>query len=182
MEYIDVLNENGVKTGEILSRDEVHKKGLWHRAAIVIMVNDKNEILMQQRSNTKEKFPGLWDLSVAAHVISGEDPIQTLVRELNEEIGVLINKRIEVKDLRFISSFKNIHSYEDKNLGHIDEKAFYEFFVLYKNFDISMISLNDGEVQDIKWLNYFEILKLRDENKLHPRCEWITEIQKFLNV
>lgn len=32
MELIDVLDENGVKTGEVVSREEVHKKGLWHRA------------------------------------------------------------------------------------------------------------------------------------------------------
>ena len=27
-ELIDVLDENGVKTGEVLSRKEVHKRGL----------------------------------------------------------------------------------------------------------------------------------------------------------
>ena len=27
MEYIDVLDENGVKTGEILSRKEIHQRG-----------------------------------------------------------------------------------------------------------------------------------------------------------
>ena len=36
MEYIDVLDENGVKTGEILSRREIHKRGLWHRAIVVL--------------------------------------------------------------------------------------------------------------------------------------------------
>lgn len=27
-ELIDVLDENGIKTGKILSRDEIHRKGL----------------------------------------------------------------------------------------------------------------------------------------------------------
>ena len=44
MEYIDVLDENGVKTGEILSRREIHKRGLWHRAIVVAVINEKNEI------------------------------------------------------------------------------------------------------------------------------------------
>ena len=48
MEYIDVLDENGVKTGEILSRREIHKRGLWHRAIVVAVINEKNEILLQQ--------------------------------------------------------------------------------------------------------------------------------------
>ena len=30
IELIDVLNENGVKTGEVATRDEVHEKGMWH--------------------------------------------------------------------------------------------------------------------------------------------------------
>ena len=55
MELIDVLNENGIKTGKIASRDEVHQKGLWHRAIVVAIINDKNEILLQQRSANKEK-------------------------------------------------------------------------------------------------------------------------------
>ena len=29
-ELIDVLDENGIKTGQIATRSEVHKKGLWH--------------------------------------------------------------------------------------------------------------------------------------------------------
>lgn len=45
-ELIDVLDENGIQTGEILSRSEVHKRGLWHRAIVVAIINEKNEILL----------------------------------------------------------------------------------------------------------------------------------------
>ena len=53
-ELIDVLDENGILTGEVLPRSEVHKRGLWHRAIVVAIVNEKNEILLQQRSEKKE--------------------------------------------------------------------------------------------------------------------------------
>ena len=86
MEYIDVLDENGVKTGEILSRREIHKRGLWHRAIVVAVINEKNEILLQQRSMNKDKNPGLWDISVAGHVSAGQDAISAAVREIYEEI------------------------------------------------------------------------------------------------
>ena len=42
-ELLDVLDENGIKTGEILPREEIHKKGLWHRSIVVAIINDKNE-------------------------------------------------------------------------------------------------------------------------------------------
>ena len=59
-ELIDVLDENGNKTGEILSRDEIHKKGLWNRSIVVAIINKKNEILLQQRAKNKEKNAGMW--------------------------------------------------------------------------------------------------------------------------
>lgn len=59
MELIDVLDENGVFTGEVLPRDEIHKKGLWHRAIVVAIINENNQILLQQRSLTKVKNAGM---------------------------------------------------------------------------------------------------------------------------
>ena len=72
-ELIDVLDENGVKTGEVLSRSEVHKKGLWHRAIVVAVINENNEILLQQRSANKDKNANMWDISVAGHISAGQD-------------------------------------------------------------------------------------------------------------
>ena len=39
---LEVLNENGVGTGMPKSRDEIHHKGLWHRAIVVAIVNNEN--------------------------------------------------------------------------------------------------------------------------------------------
>lgn len=182
MEYIDILDENGIRTGEVLSRDETHRRGLWHRAVVGAIVNSENKILMQQRADTKDKFPGLWDLSVAAHISAGEDAVTTLVRELNEEIGVIISKKIEVRDCRFISSFRRIEHLEDKKLGPIEEDQYYEFFIIYLDLDLKGLNFNDGEVKDARWMSFYDLKKLRTENKLHPRTEWISEISKYLLV
>lgn len=182
MEYIDILDDMGVRTGEVLSRDETHRQGKWHRAVIAAVINSDNKVLMQQRSDTKDKFPGLWDLSVAAHITNGEDAVTTLVRELNEEIGLVISKKIAVKDCRFVCSFKNIHHWDDKKLGPVDEHAFYEFFIINLDIDIKDVVFNDGEVKDVQWLSLFQLKRLKDENKLHPRTEWISEVSKYLSV
>ena len=70
-ELIDVLDENGVHTGEVLPRKEIHKRGLWHRAIVVAIINEKNEVLLQQRSEKKDKNAGMWDISVAGHISAG---------------------------------------------------------------------------------------------------------------
>ena len=52
-EKFDVLNEFGEFTGEIATREECHKKGLWHRAVYAFIIDDKGNILLQKRSNKK---------------------------------------------------------------------------------------------------------------------------------
>ncbi len=180
MEYIDILNEDGVRTGEILSRDETHKRREWHRAVIGAIVDENNKVLMQQRSNSKQKFPGLWDLSTAGHIRSGEGPMEALNRELNEEIGYIMKRNIQIRECRFISSFKNVHHFTEKDGTPIDEKSFYELFVIFVEGKDLDIKFNDDEVQDIKWMSYFEVKALQKENKLHPRTEWIEEVFEFL--
>lgn len=61
-ELIDVLDENGNKTGKILTREQIHKKGLCHRIVVIAIIDAKGNILMQQRSKTKLKIleNGMW--------------------------------------------------------------------------------------------------------------------------
>lgn len=181
MEYIDVLNEYGVKTGEVESRDNIHLKGLWHRGVIAIIVNNNNEILMQQRSETRKKFPGLWDLSLAAHVRTNEDSLKTLVREFNEEIGVRLSNNIKTKDCRYITSFQNEHCYYVDEIKYT-EKFLYDFFIIYKDVPVEDFSFNDGEVQDVKWMKYFDVVELKNKGLTHPRTEWIEIIKKYLSM
>ena len=107
-ELLDVLDENGVKTGEVLPRKVVHEKGLWHRAIVVAIVNDANKILIQQRSKNKEKNAGLWDLSVAGHLSAGQDSLAGANREISEEVSVNLGFSVKVKDFRFMTSFSKI--------------------------------------------------------------------------
>jgi len=54
-EYFDILNENGEFINEVASREDCHKKGLWHKATVVFVVStDNKKILLQQRSATKK--------------------------------------------------------------------------------------------------------------------------------
>ena len=54
MEYIDVVDENNNFTGEVVGKNIVHEKGLFYREVIGIIVNNKNEILLQKRSTNKK--------------------------------------------------------------------------------------------------------------------------------
>jgi len=71
-------------------RSEVHRLGLRHRSVHVWVYNGAGEVLLQKRSRRKECFPGMWDSATAGHVDRGEDYDQCAVRELREELGLVL--------------------------------------------------------------------------------------------
>ena len=86
-EIFDVVNERDEVIGQE-TRQEVHRRGLLHRAVHVLIYNGKGEIFLQKRSMTKDSCPGLWDSSASGHVDSGEEYDACSVREVREELGV----------------------------------------------------------------------------------------------
>jgi len=72
------------------TRSEVHRLGLQHRAAHVLVFNSRGEVFLQKRSMKKDRQPGVWDSSASGHVDRGEDYDTCAVRELGEEIGLRI--------------------------------------------------------------------------------------------
>jgi isopentenyldiphosphate isomerase len=76
-------------------RSEVHRRGLLHRAIHVLVFNSRGGIFLQKRSLTKDREPGKWDSSSSGHVDSGENYDACAVRELREEIGLIVPKTPE---------------------------------------------------------------------------------------
>lgn len=85
-ELFDVVDEQDRVTGQ-LTRREVHRRKLRHRAVHMLVVNRAGRVFLHQRSRQKDLFPGVWDSSAAGHVGTGEDYDGTALRELAEEIG-----------------------------------------------------------------------------------------------
>ena len=93
-EIFDVVNERD-ETIDRKPRSEVHRLGLLHRAVHVLVFSARGEIFLQKRSMTKDREPGKWDSSSSGHVDSGEDYDACAVREIREEIGLIIQKTPE---------------------------------------------------------------------------------------
>ena len=65
-----------------------HDKSLIHRVVGALIFNDKNQLLLQKRSQTKDMEPGLWGISAAGHVTRGQTDEDAVHRELAEELGI----------------------------------------------------------------------------------------------
>ena len=90
-EIFDVVDESDRVIGRE-ARAEVHRRGLLHRAVHVLVFNSRGEVFLQKRSMSKDTFPGAWDSSSSGHLCCGEEYDACAVRELQEEIGLTLER------------------------------------------------------------------------------------------
>lgn len=154
-EKFDVLNELGEFTGEVATREECHKKGLWHRAVYAFIIDDKGNILLQKRSNNKKLWPNMWDVTVGGHVNAGEFGRQALIREVKEELGISIND----DDIKYLIGSTSINKQ-----GDIINKHYNECYLITKSIDISDIKMQKEEVSDVRYFSKDELLRRISNN------------------
>ncbi len=148
MEYIDVLDKNGKKTGIVKTKKDIYESGDYHRAVHIWIINDNKEILVQKRHPKKETYANLWAISVAGHVRSGEESIDALKRELKEELGqVVADDKIE-----YLFTLRRKQPYKNHMLHVIDD-----VYLVNLNIDVENTKLQFSELTDIKYV-YYEYL------------------------
>ncbi|NER11013.1 Isopentenyldiphosphate isomerase [Muriicola jejuensis] len=143
-EWVDVLDQDGRQTGKSILKSEAHLKGIFHPTVHIWFFTSQNEVLLQQRAQTKKTFPGLWDVSVAGHTVAGEKAKQAALREVREEIGL----KIKAGDLIPVGIFKSVQHHEN---GILDCE-FHHTFLCELRQPLSSLGIQEEEVADIKLL------------------------------
>ena len=161
-EMVDIYNPDTMeKTGEIIDKSAAHRFGIWHSSIhLIIMNKDKTKVLFQKRSNIKDLYPDMWDISVGGHIMSRESDIEAVKRELKEELG------IESNNIEFVKKHK-----EELNNNNIDSKEIVSLFVMYIDENVEKIKLQKEEVSNIKWYTKTEMEKLINDRKVIPHVE-----------
>ena len=82
--------------GNIISaatRGECHGGSkLLHPVVHLHLFNTKGDLYLQKRPLWKDIQPGRWDTAVGGHISLGESVSQALVREVKEELGIILNE------------------------------------------------------------------------------------------
>ena len=89
LEKFPIVDEEGHVIGSA-TRGECHSGSkLLHPVVHLHVFNSKGEVYLQRRPDWKDIQPGKWDTSVGGHIDYGEEPVQALVREVREELGII---------------------------------------------------------------------------------------------
>ena len=141
-EWFDVVDRSD-RVIDRASREEVHRNGLLHRSAHLLVFDGSGRVLLQKRSMVKDRFPGRWDSSVSGHVDSGESYDQCIVREAMEEIGIRLAATPE-------------------RLFKVDacDETDQEFSWVYRTYSEGPFAPNEEEISEIRWFTGDEVSHL----------------------
>ncbi len=141
-EKVILVNEKDEQIG-LMPKLEAHEKAILHRAFSVFILNDKKEIMLQQRAHHKYHSPLLWTNTCCSHQRDGETNIQAGNRRLFEEMGF----DTTIKELfHFIYKAPFDNGLTEHELDHV--------MIGYYN-DAPVI--NTEEVENWKWMKVEDV-------------------------
>ena len=146
-EYWDVYDKNRVFQNRTIKRGDPFGEGEYYVCCEVWLQNSKGELLVTQRHPNK-KAGGLWEF-VGGGVLAGETTAQAAMREVKEEIGVILTE----------SELSLLHVYKRRNY-------FMDIYVVKKDVNIQNIVLDEKETVAAKWVSKVEFGVMVEQQKV----------------
>jgi isopentenyl-diphosphate delta-isomerase len=141
-EKVILVDSNDNPIG-LMNKLEAHEKAVLHRAFSVFILNDKNELMLQQRAHHKYHSPLLWTNTCCSHQRENETNIQAGTRRLREEMGF----ETELKEMfHFIYKAPFDNGLTEHELDHV--------MLGYYN---DMPNINKDEVERWKWMKIEDV-------------------------
>jgi isopentenyl-diphosphate delta-isomerase len=81
------VDNKDTETG-MMEKQAAHQAGVLHRAFSIFILNDNNELLLQQRADSKYHSGSLWTNTCCSHPMPGETTDAAAHRRLKEELGI----------------------------------------------------------------------------------------------
>lgn len=148
MEYLDILDENGNRTGKRDARENIHKLGLLHAEVAAFIYTETGKILLQKRKSNKATYAGVWSIT-GGHVLAGENNEDAIVREIKEEL----NLDIENERVTYVTTYKSKKIKDDI----VNNKFFSIYIVQINKEEFKKIKIQNEELEEIKLFSMAEI-------------------------
>jgi 8-oxo-dGTP diphosphatase len=157
LELWDIYDKNRNKTGRIHERVKPLLKGDYHLVVYIWIINNKDEVLLTKRHPDKP-WGNYWECT-GGSVTVGEDSLQGALREVAEEIGVILNG----EDGMLLSKERREHDFVDT-------------WLFKKDFALNNITFQPEEVIDAKWVNKNEYNEMYNEGMIVPTLKNFYEL------
>mgnify|MGYP000099420842 CR=1 FL=1 len=151
MEEVILVTEKDKRVGQG-EKQWVHEEGLLHRAFSIYVFNEKDELLLQRRADTKYHNPGMWSNTCCGHPRPHEGVRSGVLRRLDEEMGLRLDSCKKQGEFVYEKEFSNGLS-ENEYLHVFTSKTSKEPV------------LNPREASEYKWLSLENVKKDVEE---HP--------------
>lgn len=150
-EKVDLYDITRRRSGRTIERGERIPEGYFQLVVQIVIINERGDMLIQQRDEHKENFPLKWDFTAAGAAQSGETSQEAATRELSEELGLFYN-------------FNNLRPQLT-----LDVKDTYcDVYVIRMEVDPRRLSLKANEVKDCKWATQKDVKALLKDGEFIP--------------
>lgn len=83
------------------TRSRLRRENLWHRCVWVFVRDSTGRLFVHQRTETKDVYPGYWDVAAGGVLGAGESYDAAARREVAEELGVTADPGAPVASVRY---------------------------------------------------------------------------------
>jgi len=161
MELRDILDEFGNKTGRTGERGKPLNQGEYYLIVDVWVINNKNEFLISKRVPTAKVEPDRWQ-PTCGNAVAGEDSISAALREVKEELGIML-------DPQNGEMIKRYTAWDD---------AIIDVWLFRQNVNINEVVFQLYETNDAMWATGGFIKRLLKDDKFlsSQRVPYIIEL------
>lgn len=145
-ELRDLYDRFGNKTGKTYYKGEAIPEGYYPMVVMVVIRNSNGEFLMQKRVPRKG---GDWGVT-GGHPKSGESPMEGIITEVKEELGL---------------DFSN-EKFVEYDSG-CDGKDCFKMYFVNKDVDLNDVTIQEDELTEVKWFSMNELKNMVETKELN---------------
>ena len=160
-ELRDLYDINSNKTNKTYIKGDLIPEGYYPMVVMVVIRNSNGEFLMQKRVESKG---GDWGVT-GGHPKSGETPIEGIITEVKEELGLDFSK-------------ENFIEYD----SGCDGKDCYKMYFVTKDININDITIQQEELSEVRWFTMDELKGMVNSGELNEdQIACFNKVCNYLN-
>ena len=161
VELRDLYDKYSNKTDKTYRKGDLIPDGYYPMVVMVVIRNSNGEFLMQKRVESKG---GDWGVT-GGHPKSGETPIEGIITEVKEELGLDFSK-------------ENFIEYD----SGCDGKDCYKMYFVTKDINVDDIIIQEEELSEVRWFSMDELIHMANLGELNQdQIECFNKVCDYLN-